>query len=169
MKTISMQLALLLGLAASTGYGCKRTAEVITEQTVKAAKDTTKGISDGIEKGRKGGESNDGAVIISSPDELRGKGSVAAHAMHRSDAGATTEVDLAFENLGDQPIRLTSLDFKAFDKDGFIRQPQAAHNEVTVPAHAKEKVTLSFGEQAGALAKVRYWTVDINLAGVKER
>jgi hypothetical protein len=169
MRTTSTSLVLLLGLAASASYGCKRTAEVITEQTVKAAKDTTKGISDGIDKGRKAGESGDGAVIISSPDELRGKGTVTAHAVRRSDAGAATEVDLAVENLGDQPIRLTNLGFQAFDKDGFIKHPQGARNEITVPAHAKEKLTLSFDEAAVALAKVRYWTVDIDLAGVKGR
>lgn len=169
MRTIPTPLVLLLCLAASTGYGCKRTAEVIAEQTVKAAKDTTKGISDGIDKGRKAGESGDGAVIVSSPDELRGKGLVAAHAVKRSDAGATTEVDLTIENLSDQPIRLTSLGFQGFDKEGFIKHPKAAQTEVTVPAHAKEKVTLSFDESAVALAKVRYWTVDLDLSGVKGR
>lgn len=164
-------IGLVLAVLASCALaGCKETAEVVVEKGVKAAKDTTTGIEEGIDKGRRSGESTDGASIVSSPQDLAGKGTLAVHSVGGGpdaglDAGARarTEIVLAVENLGDKPLRLTKLAFSAFDRDGFVKQVESAPTEVTVPSHAKEKVTLVVGERAELLAKIRYWNVDLPL------
>lgn len=145
-------------------WGCKQTAEVVAEKGVKAAKETAKGLEDGIDKGRKSGESADGALIVSSKEELSGKGAVSVHSVSSGgDASKRTTVTLAVENTTDKPLRLTKLEFSVLDKEGFAKKVEGAPAEVTVLAHAKEKIDLTVSEKPESLSKVRYWGADLPL------
>ena len=152
----------VLALVASS-IGCKDAAQIVTEKSVSAAKETTKGIAEGIENGRKSGESIDGATIVSSAAELAGKGSVSVYSVSTPDGGTNSEVTLAFENTTDKPLRLTKLDFVIIDKEGFSKKPHGAASELTVPPKAKDKLTFQVDEKAAKLAKVRYWDKDLEI------
>ena len=151
-----------LALVASS-LGCKDAAQIVTEKSVSAAKETSKGIAEGIENGRKSGESIDGATIVSSATELEGKGSVSVYSVSTPDGAANTEVTLAFENSTDKPLRLTKLDFIVIDNEGFSKKPHGATSEVTVPPKAKDKLTFHVDEKAAKLAKVRCWDKDLEI------
>lgn len=143
--------------------GCKQAAETITEKSISAAKETTKGISEGIDKGRKSGESLDGAEIVSSNAELEKRGSFSVFSVRGSDASDATEISLAFENTSDKPIRISNLEVAAFDRDGFVKKPTSGHSEITIPARGKDVVTFSVRERADRIAKVRVWNKDVDV------
>lgn len=154
--------ASLVTLALASA-GCKEAASTLIEQGVAAAKDTTKGIQEGVDKGRVSGESLDGANVVATATELAGKGAVSVFSVHGSDGSADTEITLAFENTTDKPLRVTKLEFVALDKDGFAKKPADAASELTVPPKAKDKLSFSVPEKADNLAKVRVWDKDLDI------
>ncbi len=152
--------ALTLAFAVSAS-GCKEVTEKVIEKGVQAAKDTTTGVEQGIDKGRKSGESTDGAAIVSSAADLAGKGAIVVHAVRpAAEDPNRAEVDLAIENVTDKPLRITQLEVLALDKEGFVKRPETAPAELTVPPRAKDKLTVTFPAEAAALAKVRIWSQD---------
>ncbi|WP_394825488.1 hypothetical protein [Pendulispora albinea] len=136
------------------------------EKGVQVSKETAKGIEEGVEKGRKSGESVDGAVIVSSGEELKDKGSLRVYAVNKA-AGAegTSEVVLAAENTLDKPLRLTKLEFTILDREGFVKRPAsvAPRSEVTVPSKAKEKITVTVTEPPERLGKLRVYGLELDL------
>jgi hypothetical protein len=154
-------------LLLATAPGCKQITETVVEKGVKAAKDTSKGVSEGIDKGRKGGESVDDAFIVSKAGEVTGKGTVGVHAVRpRPDNAKQAEVELALENTTDRPIRFTDIETLALDKENFVVRPESPPREVTVPPKAKERLLVVFNAEADKLAKVRVWGVDYPLPAV---
>ncbi|HET9956258.1 MAG TPA: hypothetical protein VFQ61_17240 [Polyangiaceae bacterium] len=148
----------------TAGAGCKEVTEAIVGKGVQAAKDATKGVSDGIEKGRKEGQSSDGALIVSKPEEVTGKGSIAVRALRaRAGEPRRAEVELAFENLSERPMRFTGLNPIALDRENFVQRPLEPTHEVTVPPKAKERLTFLFEAEPSSLAKVRVWGVEYPL------
>ena len=153
--------AALAVLAIGGVAGCKEVTEAVVEKGVKAAKDTTKGIADGIDKGRKEGESADGAFVVSTAGDLAGKGSIAVRALRpRVDDPKRAEIELAIENTTDRPLRLSGVEVLALDREGFVKRPDAEARELTVPAHAKDLLVLSFAAEPSTLAKIRIWGAD---------
>ncbi len=157
----------LLLASLCTALGCKEVTEKVIEKGVQAAKDTTTGVESGIEKGRKSGESTDGAAIVSTPQDLVGKGSVTVHAVHPAATDPKqAEVDLALENTTDKPLRITKLEVLALDKEGFVKRPVLEPTELTVPPKAKDKLTITFPAEAATLANVRIWNQDSDVPPV---
>jgi hypothetical protein len=165
---------LLLAAAASCsalllGPGCKDAASTIAEKTVTAAKETSKGLDEGAEKGRKSGESLDGATLVSSAADLAGKGDITVYEVRASDAGAESKVVLAVENTTDKPLRLTKLDVVALDKEGFVQKPSGLPAEVTIAPKAKDKISFVVPQSADKLAKLRFWGKELVIAdGVRK-
>jgi len=156
-------LAAVLALSA----GCKRITETVVEKGVKAAKETSKGVADGIDKGRKGGESVDDAFIVSKADELNGKGTISVYALRpRAENAKQAEVELALENTTDRPIRFTDIETLALDKENFVVRPESPPRELTVPPKAKDRLVVVFNGEAAKLTKVRLWGVDYPLPAV---
>ena len=141
--------------------GCRKMAERVAEKGVAAVKDTTKGLSEGAEKGRKEGASTDDAVVVTSLADLKGAGSLSVAEVRRAPVG--TEVVLVVDNTGERPLRITRLDVFALDSKGFVKRPVAAPPELTVPAKAKDKLVIAFDTGADKLAKARIWGVDHDL------
>jgi hypothetical protein len=142
-------------------FGCRKMAERVAEKGVAAVKDTTKGLSEGAEKGRKEGSSTDDAVVVTSLADLKGAGSLSVAEVRRAPVG--TEVVLVVDNTGERPLRITRLDIFALDSKGFVKRPVAAPPELTVPAKAKDKLVIAFDTGADKLAKARIWGVDHEL------
>jgi hypothetical protein len=160
--------AVALGLFIScTALGCKEVTEKVVGKGVQVAKDATKGVSEGIEKGRKEGESSDGAVIVSKPEEVAGKGGITVRALRvHSEQPKQAEVELAFENSGERPLRFTGLDALALDRENFVKRPVSLSSELTVPPKAKERLVVVFDAEAASLAKIRVWGTDYPLPAV---
>lgn len=159
-STLTVSLGLLLCCVA----GCKEVTEEIVGKTVQVAKDTAKGVEDGVDKGRKDGQSADGAIIVSKNDDLTGKGTFSVRAVRPlGDAGAEIEVELAIENTADRPLRITQLEVLALDREGFVRHPKAPPAGFTVPPKAKDKLVVAFDAGSNPLAKVRIWGKDYDM------
>lgn len=160
--------AALVAVVGLSGSGCKEITETFVEKGVKAAKDTTKGIEEGIDKGRKGGESGDGAFIVSRPEELTGKATITLREVRPApDDPKRSEIEFAIENTTDRPLRVTHLEALALDGEGFAKRPSTPIGELTVPAKSKEKLVIGFGAEASSLAKARLWGVDYELGGAR--
>ncbi len=150
------------------GSGCKEVTETVVEKGVKAAKDTTRGVSEGIEKGRKQGQSADDAVIVSKPDEIQGKGTIAVRALRQHpDNPKHAQIELAFENTSDRPLRFTKLEVLALDGEAFVNRPQTSPSDVTVLPKTKDRLVVTFEADAKTLAKVRVWGVEYALPPVQ--
>jgi uncharacterized protein YcfL len=157
----------LVTLVAVSLAGCKSATETVVEQTVKVAKDTSKGIEDGIQKGRKEGQSADDAAIVTNYDELRGKGAITLYAVRPGETPARAIVDFAVDNQSDRPLRVSKLEVLALDAEGFVKRPLSPVAEVTVPPKAKEKVSVTFDAKPNALKKVRVWGIEYDVIGQK--
>ncbi len=148
--------------------GCKEVTETVVEKGVEAVKNTGKGVEDGIDKGRKSGESSDGAFIVSNAKDLTGHGTIVVHAVRAAaNDPKQAEVDLALENTTDAPLRITKLEVLALDKEGFVKRPSSDPSEMTVPPKAKEKLTVTFPAEAATLAKVRIWDKESDVPPAK--
>jgi hypothetical protein len=162
---VSVVLLVLAAGAALAVPACKDVAEKVAEKGMKAAKDTTKGLAEGIEKGRKQGQSADDATIVSDAADLKGKGLLSLRQV-RASAGDPkhAEIELVFENVTGQPLRITNLDVLALDKEGFAKRPTSTVHGLTVPAKAKEKLVVTFDAEARSLVTARVWGVDHQLS-----
>jgi hypothetical protein len=153
----------VVGVFGLVGIGCKDAASTVVEKGVSAAKETSKGIEEGVDKGRKTGESLDGALLVSSPAELEGKGSVSVYSVHALDGSTEAEISLAFENTTDKPLRVTKLQIVVLDAESFAKRPSGVTAELTVAPKAKEKLTFRVEGKAATLAKVRVWDKDYEI------
>lgn len=138
--------------------GCKQITSMIVGGTVSTGKEVTKGIVEGVEEGRKSGESLDGAVIVSNAADLAAHGSVSVFAV-RAD-GSESNVTLAFENAGETPMRVSGVDVIALDLDGFVQRPASADTTLTVPARAKDQLIVHFAVAPDRIKTMRIWGVD---------
>jgi hypothetical protein len=73
-------------------------------------------------------------------------------------------VALAFENRGDHPVRISGVEVMAVDTDGFVQRPTGGGTVLTVPANAKDQLTLTFAVPAARIATVRVWGTDLSVA-----
>jgi len=97
-----VHLLLLLPLLLT---GCKQLTSMVVGGTVSAGKEVTKGIVEGVEEGRKSGESLDGALVVTTAAELAEHGGVTVYSVKA--VGDEADVVLAFENTGDAPLRIS--------------------------------------------------------------
>lgn len=139
--------------------GCKEVTAWVVGETVQAGKEVTTGIVEGVEEGRKAGESVDGATIVTSLAELQANGTVSVREVRGGPAGS--EVVLAFENTTDKPLRIGGVELIALDSDGFTLRPTGAVDGLTVPAKAKDQVVVAFAEPAEKIKTVRVWGLDL--------
>jgi hypothetical protein len=135
--------------------GCKDITSTIVGGTIGTSKEIVSGVKEGVEEGRKQGESLDGAVIVTTAEELRANGAVTVYAVRAGVEGA--ELVLAFENKGERPMRVGGLEIMALDPDGFVLRPLKSPEELTVPAMAKDQLVVTVPGAPERVAKVRVW------------
>lgn len=140
--------------------GCKEITATIVGGTVEAGKEVTSGIVEGVEKGRKQGESVDGAVLVTNHEELAANGGVTVFAVRA--AGTGSEVVLAFTNAGEKPLRVSGVETLVLDPDGFAQHPSGrAEESITVPPRAKDQLVVAFDVTPDRVKGVRVWGADL--------
>lgn len=139
--------------------GCKDLTSFVVGETVKTGKEVTAGVVEGVEEGRKAGESVDGAVLVTTAADLDANGGVAVHAVEAGGAGSN--VSLAFDNKGDKPLRISGVEVLVLDADGFVSHPTTPVNGVTVPPRAKDRLVVEFGVAPDKIKTVRVWGKDL--------
>jgi len=162
MRPIRLLLVpLALSTLACSGSMFKSCTSTMVGKTVQTTKEVTSGVAEGIEEGRKAGTSVDGAVIVSTPAELDAHGGVALLSVEDAGEGAA-RVTLAFENKGEQPLRVTGIRVGVLDDQGFVQQPTSSPaSELTVPPRAKERLSFEVGIPAAKVGTVRAWDRDL--------
>jgi len=139
--------------------GCKDITSTIVGGTIGTSKEIVAGVTEGVQEGRKQGESIDGAVIVTTAEELRANGAVSVYAVRAGVEGV--ELVLAFENKGERPMRVGGLEIMALDPDGFVLRPLKSPGELTVPALAKDQLVVTVPGTPERVAKVRVWGEDL--------
>lgn len=148
-----MRILLFVGLC-----GCKEMTAWIVGGTVEAGKEVTSGIVEGVEEGRKHGESLDGAVVVTKLEELKANGGVVVRAVEADGAGS--RVILGFDNASDKPLRISGLEVIALDAEGYTLRPSRTPSGATVPARAKDQVAVEFDAPPERVKTVRIWGED---------
>ncbi|MBL8614367.1 MAG: hypothetical protein JNM72_02045 [Deltaproteobacteria bacterium] len=156
---------LTLGLFAAATLACsgdmlRSCTSAVVGETVEATKEVTKGVADGIDDGRKQGASVDGATLVSTWDELDGKGAMSVHEVTADGAGCVAV--LAVSNTTEAPLRLMHLEVTGLDSDGFVLKPaEQPRSQITVPGAAKDKLMIRFEVPPEKLGQLRVWGRDL--------
>jgi hypothetical protein len=161
MKALLTPLATLLLLSACTGERAKEATSTVIGKAVELGKGTASGIAEGVEEGRKGAPSADGAIVVMKWEELGTNGDITV--LGKKGEGTSTVVELALENKGDAPLRLAGVEILGFDADGFTLNPTSPAIDQTIPPKAKAKATVSFAAEPAKVAKIRVWTHDLTV------
>ncbi|MBD9479973.1 hypothetical protein [Pseudoxanthomonas sp. PXM02] len=152
-------------LVACSGDNAEKAASGAVSKAVELAKGAATGASKGVEEGRKASTSIDGAVIVSSGDELK---AALTGTVLSADKDESARVTLGFANDGDAPVRVTELSqgnhVTGLDSEGYACSTVQAVDEFTVPAKAKLKVEFGFQCTGKALATVRLYDVEYAVA-----
>ena len=164
MRRLKLVLTLMtLSLLACSGDFFKSCTSKVVGTTVETTKEVTTGVAEGIEEGRKSGTSIDGALLVSSMEEVAAHGGLSVAAIEVVDA-ASCRVVLAVENKGETPLRVMNLEVSALDKGGFVQRPTSSTSgEITVPPRAKERVMVDLAIPADQVGAVRAWNTDLAL------
>ncbi len=161
MRTVPLFATALLALvagAACTGENAKDATAAVVGKGIEVSKGTVTGIAAGIEQGRKQGESADGA--LSSHEELMANGGATLGAIEA--AGEGSSVSILVENKSDKPMRATKLSVIVLDKDGVVSENHPGFiPELTVPPHAKAKLTVSNALAPDKVGTVRLYNQDV--------
>lgn len=160
----AVALVLLVGLAGGL-VACqgdwKETTAWLVGETVEKGKNVASGIKEGIEEGRKRGESWDDARIVTDLETLRAYGILRVHRVKTGDAAGTSKVVLAVINETERPLRLTGMNLLSFDKEGFAQDVSETPGDVTVPRSAKRRITFEVPISPEEVAKIRIWKTDM--------
>lgn len=143
--------------------GCKEITSTVVGGTIETSKEVITGVKEGVEEGRKQGESVDGAIIITRLDELQANGALSVREVR---AGVSdTEVVVAVENKMDRPLRISGMEVMALDPEGFVVRPNGPAAGLTVPPLSKDQVVIHFPGTPDKIAKVRVWTEELTVPG----
>lgn len=159
MKTFALTLLTLALSLACTGETAKDATAAVVGKGIEVGKGAVTGIAAGVEEGRKNAASADGAAIVASAAELSAKGGAKLGAIETDAAGA--RIDILIENTTDAPLRATKLDVIVLDRDGVVTPTTASAAELTVPAKAKAKLTLTTALPPEKVGTVRLYGVDV--------
>jgi hypothetical protein len=158
-------VAMSMLLAACSGENAEKAASGAVSKAVELAKGAATGANRGVDEGRKATTSVDGALIVSSGEELKAALTGSVLSAKKDDA---TQVTLGFTNDGAAPVRVTELSqgghVTGLDNEGYACTTLQAGDEFTVPAKAKLKVDMRFDCADKTLAKVRLYDVEYAVA-----
>jgi hypothetical protein len=152
-------------LSGCSGESAENATEGVVKKTVELAKGAMTGIDKGIEHGRKAAESSDGAVVVSTKDELEKALKVEILSVDGGPSEGSTVIVAGFANNASAPVRVTELSSRGavtlLDAENYACESRVIPYEFTVPANAKQKVTLSFDCKSDKLGKLRLFGGDI--------
>lgn len=165
----SLAAAVSTGAQAEDASTLKDGISSAISGTVSAGKDMLVGIQEGVTQGRKEGESEDGAILISSKDELMKY--VTVSVLKVEDLGnERCRVTIGVKNDGDKPVRLTHLEqaksVLLLDEDGFsslLENPMTQGRDVTVQGRSATRVRYEFANVESKPKTLRLLDMDISI------
>ena len=141
----------------------------MVEDLVTKGQQILEGIDEGVEAGRKKGETVDGAKIVANKQELTTMLKLSSQKVE-SVGNETFEVTLALRNDNDFPVRVTGLGQSAsvvlLDTEGFsyvLSDPRVQGQDVTVLARSATRVRYTFARVEGKPGVLRLLGQDIPL------
>lgn len=150
----------LVGLTSGcSGDSVKAITSKTVSKAVEAGKGVVAGIDDGIDAGRKVGDSADGARIVSSTKDLGELVSLKIGESKIQESKALI-VQIAVDNQEKQAVRLTGIKVLGLDAKGFAHPGKAA-GELTVPAQSKGELLVHFEGKGLKTHKLRVWGAEI--------
>lgn len=177
MKKIILAAALLSlsSVAVAESSSLKEGVRGVVSGVVSSGKDAISGVKDGIDDGRKSGDSIDGAVIITTKDALQAYVTVSVLSVEKLNA-TEYKLTLAIRNNSDKTVRLTNLyeqkSLQLLDKDGFVSYVKylvnSAESDITVPEKAAVRARYTFSEVEGVPAVFRLYGMDVNIPDAVE-
>lgn len=157
-------------LSTSGCGGCRDTAKKATQATVETVKDTVGGIQEGIDEGRKGAEGADGAVLVTTHDELAKYIELSIMSLGPASETGGVKVVLGVLSKHDKPVRMANLQRKGslvlLDKNSFATHLQTTpsnEDSITVQPRLKEKFTFVFDGDAEQTATLRVYGEDYSV------
>lgn len=147
-----LSLALPVGWASSDeGGGVKGVTKSVVSGIVSTGKDAMSGISEGIDEGRRQGESLDRARLVATKAEFQSLLSISV--FKSEDLGDDVfRLTLAIKNDNEFPVRVTNLFEPAnvvlLDKDGFsvpLMDPIQQGHDITALPRSMTRATFTFG------------------------
>ncbi len=153
--------SLLIGICSlgCSGELAKDATAAVVGKGIEVSKSTVSGIAQGIAEGRKHGASADGALVVSTAEELAVYGGARVGDITAAD-GATT-IAVLIENTAEQPLRASRLEVIVLDKDGVVAPTRAAEHEVTVPPRSKVRLEITTALAADRVGTVRLYGKDL--------
>lgn len=144
---------------ACSGEAVKSITSKTVSQAVEAGKGVVAGIDDGIDAGRKGGDSVDGARVLTTYKDLGEKVTFEVGEATLTESQELV-VQVAVDNQESQAVRLTNLKVLGLDAKGFAHSGKAPV-ELTVPAKAKGELMIHFQDKGLKTHKIRVWGTEI--------
>ncbi|SQI41698.1 Uncharacterised protein [Leminorella richardii] len=164
-------MPVLLILCATSAYAAeentlKEGVKSTVSGIISAGKDMMSGAKDGVDEGRKSGDSIDGAVLVNDGENLKKYLNVSALKVEKT-GDKEYQITLALRNDTDKIIRLTNLEeqksLQLLDKDKFVAYLKVPHMDVSVPANAALRERFVFAQQEEVPTVLRLYGVDITL------
>lgn len=165
MKRIAFVILLALGSAthaeeAKENAVLETTKSVVTG-LVKFGKDLLEGADEGVNEGRKTGQSQDGAIIVDNGKDLAKHLTTELLKVKKKDDDASY-VELGFKNDNENPVRIVNLkeseNVIAIDTDGYATNLSSANSnpmELTIPSKAGRKQKFYFELSAESVKEIR--------------
>ena len=137
------------------------TAKGVVSNIVTFGKNLVDGASDGVTKGRKEGQSKDGAIVVSSLEEL--ENNLKVKILNISSLGeGFTVVEIGFKNDKENPVRVIKLAnagaVLVIDNDGYASNIASGKNnptEITIPNSAGRKAKFIFKVPEESVKEIR--------------
>jgi hypothetical protein len=175
--------ALTLILALSPLSGCSRDkgedkkdeslvksgVAAVVSGAVATSKEVLSGTKQGIEEGRKTGESSDGAIVVSKKEDFLANASASVGKVEELGDGVY-QISLNFKNDQEKPVRLTNIfqDMILLDVEGFAyKSPKhpGQSSDVTVLARTSERARVIFEGVELEPKTLRFYQIDFELPG----
>lgn len=146
----------------------------VVSETISTGKDVISGVSEGIDEGRKEGQSADTARIVSKKDDME-KYLKAEVLKVEQEGPGRFKVILALRNSNEYPVRVTNLNevrnVVLLDGDGFaytLDSPAVQGRSITVLGKAATKAIYVFNNVEGVPAVFRLYDMDYTLPKVSQ-
>lgn len=151
----------------------RESAANLTKNAIKLGKEVLGGISQGVDEGRKEAEGVDGAVIVTTMEELEAHVDVQLLKVRSSAEGRKTQIEIGLKNRSDQPVRIANLGDRSaillLDTEGYAQELDKAGvhpGELTIPARAGKKHHLLFAIPPSKAQALRMWQREFSLQGI---
>lgn len=146
----------------------KDSAKSAVSSAISAGKNLLGGVSEGVLDGRQSAQGVDGASIISSREQMKGR--VDVQVLKTEAVGDSFNVTLGFKNSSDSQLRLINLKqtgaLLAIDQDGYANNLTVSldnPDEVTIPAKAAVRQKFVFEGPIESSSSVRVWGQDYSV------